>query len=318
LAQFANIHVIPPGQPHMKPSDLHVIAVLSNPVRFRSRADRARPFIEMVEASGATLHLGEATMGSRPYEVTQEGHPRHHQMIADHEVWQKEAMINAVAARLPRSARYIAWLDADIEFVRKDWVMETLHELQNHKVVQVFSHAVDLGPRHDVIHNHQGFAYRHFEHRQIPDNRYNPHMHPGYGWAWRREAWDAVGGMMDFPIAGAGDHHMACALIGHGRNSVPKDIHPNYMKLVLQWEARALEAVAGNIGFVSGTIFHHFHGHKADRKYVSRWDILKSNDYDPEVDVTRDSQGLWRLRGNKPKLRDDLKRYFRERNEDAR
>lgn len=302
----------------MKPSDLHVISVLSNPVRYQSRGNLARPFIDMMEASGATFWMGEARTGERDFEVTRADHPRHVQMRADHEVWQKEAMINAVARRLPESARYVMWLDADVEFVRKDWVMETLHELQNHKVVQCFSHAIDLGPRHEVLQQHVGFAFRHCEHRQVPDNRYNPHMHPGYGWAWRREAWDHVGGMMDFPIAGAGDHHMSCALIGYGKNSVPGDIHPNYMKAVLAWEARAKEAVAGDIGFVAGTILHAFHGHKADRKYASRWDILKRNAYDPEVDITRDSQGLIRLRGNKPGLRTDMKRYFRERNEDAR
>jgi hypothetical protein len=302
----------------MRPEQLHVISVLSNPVRYQSRGDLARPFIERIKAAGVTLWLGEAAHGERDYEVTCADDPRHVQMRTNHELWLKESMINAVAQRLPLSAKYIMWLDADVDFVRQDWAVETLHQLQNHPVVQVFSHAVDLGPHQEVIQQHTGFAHQFRRFNQQPNTAYSPHMHPGYGWAWRREAWDHVGGMLDFGICGAGDHHMSCALIGAGKNSVPGGLHPNYLKQVLQWEQRAAEVVKGDIGYVPGAILHYFHGHKADRKYQSRWDILKKSQYDPETDITRDSQGLLRLRGNKPGLRNDLQRYFRERNEDAR
>jgi flagellar basal body-associated protein FliL len=44
---------------------------------------------------------------------------------------------------------------------------------------------------------------------------------------------------------------------------------------------------------------------------------LIDNDFDPEVDIVKDANGLWKLAGNKPKLRDDLRKYFSQRNEDG-
>ena len=37
--------------------------------------------------------------------------------------------------------------------------------------------------------------------------------------------------------------------------------------------------------------------------------------FDPLVDIYKDHQGLWQLDDGKVKLRDDIIRYFRERNE---
>lgn len=302
----------------LQPSDLHVIAVISNPVRYKSRVRLFKEFEERMKKTGCTLWVVEAVFGERDHEVTDPDNPRHIQLRCDHEVWIKEAMINAAAARLPLSAKYIGWIDADVHHVREDWVMEVLHALQHHNVVQSFSHACDLDQHHAPMQQHRGFCFRHRTEGGRPDHHYNgPDMHPGYCWFWRRECWDAVGGMIDFAIAGAGDRHMAMALVGAGKHSVTPGLHPSYMRKVLEWEHRALESVKRNIGYVPGLLLHHFHGHKVDRRYHDRWQILQRNEFNPDRDITRDSQGMIRLRSEKHQLRDDLQRYFRERNEDA-
>ena len=61
----------------------------------------------------------------------------------------------------------------------------------------------------------------------------------------------------------------------------------------------------------------HWHGKIANRKYQDRPRILKRNHYDPLVDVSYDSQGVLQLTGQKPRLRDDLRAYFSDRNEDS-
>ena len=300
----------------MKPSDLHVITVYSNPVRYQSRprlhlANQAHQAV-----SGVTSWVVEATFGESPPMVTDSGNPRHIILRCDHEVWLKEAMINAAAARIPADAKYLMWMDGDIEFLRPDWAMESIEALQHYKVVQPFSHAIDLGPDGEVIEKHNGFAYE-YDRGNRPGKQYAPFMHPGFCWAWRRAGWNLVGGMIDRAICGAGDHHMALALIGEAERSLPGGIHPNYRKMVMDWQRLAGMHLQRDVGHVPGTILHHFHGWKADRKYQDRWSIVTGNDYDPEVDLIFDSFGMPRLAGNKSKLRDDLRRYFRGRMEDG-
>src|SRR6185436_9227486 len=132
-------------------------------------------------------------------------------------------------------------------------------------------------------------------------------------WAATREALDSVGGLFDEGILGASDHHMARALIGDATKAVPVEMHPNYHRLVKQWQARATEHIRGSYGAVGGTLLHHWHGRKADRQYGSRWQILVKHKFDPLADMYKDTQGLWRLHGHKPGLRDDIRRYFRSR-----
>jgi hypothetical protein len=68
---------------------------------------------------------------------------------------------------------------------------------------------------------------------------------------------------------------------------------------------------------VNGTILHYWHGKKADRQYNTRWQYLIKHQYDPLADLYHDSMGLIALTPHKPKLRQDIARYFRERNEDS-
>lgn len=300
----------------MTPDQLHVVSVISNPVRYKSRARLFTANQDHQAEARVTRWVIEAAFGDRPPEVADAGNPNHIIVRCDHELWLKEAMINAAAKRIPADAKYIMWQDADIEFVRPDWATETIQALQHYRVVQPFSHAIDLGPDGEVIDSHHGFAYEYERGSQPMDLKY-PFMHPGFCWAWRREAFDRMGGLIDRALCGAGDHHMALSLIGQGHKSLPGGIHPNYAAMVLDWQARAEQVVQRDIGHVPGTILHYFHGWKPDRQYQSRWSILTSEGYDPQVDVIMDSQGMLRLKGDKTGLRDKLRRYFRTRMEDG-
>jgi hypothetical protein len=313
----------------MQPSDLHVVSVCFNPQRFKSRYKHFYPYAERIEASGVQHWIGEAAFGERPFEVTEAGNPRHIQVRVKDELWIKEALINRVVQHLPLDWKYVMINDADIQFVREDWAMETLHQLQHFAVLQPWSDAVNLGPNMEIIRENgstgidRSFAACHQAgmpqgvYKGYPGYNKYPFFHPGYSWAYRREAWDGFGGMIDFAILGAADHHMACALIGKANNSMPTGLHPSYRKGVTEWEYRALRTVNKNLGHVPGTILHHFHGWKINRRYRERWDILKDNKYDPGRDIFYDYAAIPQLTTEKPQLRDDIRRYFRERQEDV-
>ena len=307
----------------MDPSRLHVISVISNPIRYESRTRLFREFLERQKAAGVTQWVVEATFGERAPSIVDPDDPHHIRVRCDHEIWIKENLINIGAQRLPADARYVAWVDGDITFERSDWAAETLEYLQHYDVVQPFSQAVDLGPQGEVLSVHNGFAYCHRQGDRLGPNNVpgghvygGPYWHSGYAWAWRMDAWNTVGGMIDRAILGAGDHHMACALIGKVEISVPGNIHPHYRAMCDAWQARASSWINGNIGYLPGSIRHHYHGRKEDRKYQSRWDVLTAAQFDPFRDIAHDRHGVLQWTTDKRGLIDGCRQYFRDRRED--
>jgi hypothetical protein len=295
---------------------------------------------------GAKLYVIEGAFGDRDFEVTDPANSRHIQIRTESELWHKENLINIAISRLPADWKYVAWIDGDIDFVRPDWIEETVHELQHHPVVQMFEDAIDMGPDHEIITLFKSFGYCYKNNlprkyttgdtivtseqaKKVKTLKFGPYSyyggsgsspgtywHPGYAWAATRDAINTMGGLFDMGIIGAGDHHMACCLIGEGEKSVPKGIHPNYRKSVLAWQERALR-LHKNIGYVKGTIYHFWHGKKRNRKYKERWTILIDNIFNPFTDIHKDWQGVWALYPGHEALRDQIREYFQSRNEDS-
>lgn len=298
---------------------LYVVTCVSNPVRYHSRYALYQDFAKRIDDTDAVLYTVEMAFGDRPFVVTGSANSQHIQLRSKTELWHKENMINLGIQRLPIDWEYVAWVDADITFTRPDWVEETLQQLQHYDMVQMFSHATDLSPEFEPMATHTGFVHNWYQ--GINDfgkyDKYSMYGHPGYAWAATRQALDAVGGLMDSAILGAADNHMAHGLIGEMARTHHPDVPGSYKRYILEWQDKALKHIKGNIGYVPGTINHFWHGAKVDRKYHDRWKIIIKHNYTPRKDTYHDSQGLLQLSGDKPKLRDDLRKYFRARFEDS-
>jgi hypothetical protein len=301
----------------------HVIAVVSNPVRYSSRYRLAREFMaRMALEKGIHFHVVELQTGARAFAITEAGNPYHVQLRTEDELWHKENLINLGIQNVARhwpDWQYVAWVDADVTFTRHDWVNETLQELQVNHWVQMFSQAVDLGPCNEALAIHQGFVYSYW-HKHADSPAQYLRWHSGFAWAATREAITGVGGLIDRAILGSGDKLMAMSLIGRGletTEALKKGVHPNYRAMIANWQDRAERYVKRDIGFVHGTILHSWHGRKKLRGYGNRSNILVKFQYDPQTDVYPDAQGVLRLEDHKIGLRDAIKHYFRSRLEDS-
>ena len=314
-------------------SKFYVIAVCSNPIRYNSRWRLFKQFEKHITDLGAKLLIVEQAFGRREFQLTSRENKMHLQVRTDQELWHKENMVNLginYLCQIDPDWQYVAWIDGDIQFQRQDIILETAQQLQHFHWVQMFSHAIDLGPNGEFLKSYNGFMWSYFNNRSSA-----PHgagyggyymddkqgfWHPGFAWAARRSAVDRVM-LLDKAILGAGDHHMALCLIGEGHRSVPGGVTAGYRDMVMNWQEMVTVNFKRNVGFVPGVITHNWHGKKANRKYIERWDILVKNKYNPTTDITRDSQGLYRLTIHDTerfiRLRDDIRRYFRERNEDS-
>jgi hypothetical protein len=308
--------------------DLYVIAVCANPIRYSTRYRLFRDFLAHMHDLNAQVLVVELAFGDRPFEVTDADNDLHLRLRTDQELWHKENLINLGINHLTRvrpNAKFVAWIDGDVQFQRRDIISETVEQLRHYYVVQMFSHAVDLGPQQQNLRSDTGFMYQYHQHGNTrPTDRSGDKgsWHPGYAWAARLDALNNLPGpLFDRAILGSGDHHMAKAFIGEAGLSVPQGISPGYRAQVETWGTLAEIHLRRNVGYVPGLITHHWHGDKTNRKYLERWDVLEKTQFDPTRDLTCDVQGLYRLADflddRSMHLRDLIRAYFRQRDEDS-
>jgi hypothetical protein len=329
---------------------LYVVATVYNPLRWKARWKHYERFAQHVIDSGAVLYTHEIAFGER--EPATDYAAEHgtkafcdfrESMIqanrwwvtrTDQELWFKENSINRMVSRLPNDWKYVAWVDADVHFLRPNWVGETIHQLQHYKFLQMFSQAQDLDPNYQVMGWRPSFMFAYLD-GTLAGLRKNSYYYYPYGkkglgawsglaWACTREAWDAVGGLMDFCITGAADWYMAWALVSKHPGDIlpviPKNSHPHFIEQILRWELMAHRGIRQNVGVMTGTVAHMFHGRKADRKYIDRSKLLSTWQFSPILDIRYDWQGLLQLNDDGSqrfvRMRDSIRKWARERNED--
>lgn len=316
-----NDHIVNHIHHHQLAGDntLHVIGVITNPMRYHSRLRLFREWYKAMEATpNVKVYVVEAAFGDRQHEVTEAGNPCHLQLRIYQEIWHKENLINlAVKRLLPHNWKYMCWSDCDVFQAHDSWALESIHQMQHYSVIQPWSDCIDLGFHGNILHHFQSFCYIHRlgVPKQCHPSQPYKYAHSGFMWACRRDFWEAVGGLLDWSILGSADHHCAFGLIGEIKNSIHDRMGENFKRLAKEWEHRAYRFTKGHLGFVKGRIEHRFHGKKASRKYRERWALLIENSFDPVNDLTYDPQGVITLTG-KPKLLQSCREYMVGRNED--
>lgn len=307
---------------------LHVVTAVSNPINYNSRYELYVEFAKRIKDAGAILWTVELAYGERSFVVTQKDNPFHLQLRSGGEdrkgnvLWSKENLLALMINRLPKEAKYICWCDADIQFARSDWPEEAIQLLQVHDIIQPWSFAQDLGPNGDPIDKkpQMSFCKAWFDGHDVvgkPESYSGGVGHPGYVWCIRRDAYDKLGGLIDWAPLGSSDRHMAFGLIDQVLKSVHPNIHPIYKKHLKIWQVNARHYLHRNIGYLPGLITHYWHGKKFQRYYNDRWSILVKNQFNPELDLKKDAQGLYHITERNWRLRHDIIKYFRARNEDS-
>lgn len=328
--------------PWAEAQTLHLVSVYANPMRYANRRMLANDFVDhMRRAPNVKLHMVEVAYGDRPFEFATG--PDDVALRTKDIVWHKENALNVGISRLPADWKYAAYMDCDFHVTRHDWALSAVHALQHWSWVQLFSGYTFMGPDHRPLRNWPGFAFAYRNYYKGDIDRHvaegvlgkTPASNgastddspmkgagvfgaPGGGWAFTRQAFDAVGGLLDVCILGAGDHYMALGLAGHSTRSTELQRHPSaYQDAILRWQERAKDKIQGSVSYIEAHATHGWHGDIEKRAYRTRWQILRDHDFDPNVDIVKDWQGLWQWRGNKPLLRDEVTQYFSSRSEDS-
>lgn len=316
-----------------------VITVISNSPRFKRRYELYQKFEAMCLGAQVNLVTVELVLGQRPFMVTSATNPNHVQLRSVEELWHKENMVNlgiSHARKLDSKIDKVAWIDCDIRPMRhpRDWFEETWQELQHYKFVQMYEEFMNLDSNSNPIGGiSPSFMSSYFKNnfngpnqkiKSPPTSFYSSGANkwfgpPGGAWAADISALNEIGMVPDKCIIGSGDWHLACALTESMNPKDPEITTSKYADYLFEIQNRCNRWIKKDVGVVRGGIFHDNHGPTVNRNYVGRKQILVEAQYDPNIDVKYDHQGLLQLETHSDRqirLRDQIRAYFKSRNED--
>lgn len=315
---------------HRRTQDLYVITTIFNPQRYKSRISLYKEFEERMLEAGVTLIVVEANLRHHHPEITERKSKKHHivHVDAECELWLKENLINIgieyLTGRFP-DWKYVAWIDADLAFVRPDWVKETKKLLHKYPIIQMFSHLVQLGKNYEQLHGHnlsfmEGWSRGLAIQNKKPSGedptkmRYGWCGAPGGAWAASRECIDRIFPLLDIGILGSGDFHMAAALMQYADMTLTYTYTDGYKYAIHEWQKK-VKWLCGNVGHMKGLILHYWHGAIKNRGYDVRWSFLVKHFYNPYLDLKKNKQGVYFI-PKKEALIADIQKYFQSRKED--
>jgi hypothetical protein len=223
-------------------------------------------------------------------------------------LWQKEAALNWIVPQLPPQFEYVAWIDADLQFLNAEWPRETVAALQRFPVVQLFEQVHYLNPQGRLTHTIPSWA-------SVQRKQLRCHGAPGGAWAAHRSLLEQHR-LYDRNVVGGGDSQFTDALIGQWNGYLTTVSPPAMNDDFRSWGKPLWRSVLGQFGLVSGDVVHWYHGSRENRRYAQRTSILTDFDFDPTRDLRLADNGLLEWTCEKPGLISAVTRYFHQRLED--
>lgn len=205
-------------------------------------------------------------------------------------LWHKEALLNGLIKNLPQEFKYVFWVDADVIFTNKNWMVDAVAELQpsKNRMVQLFEYCIHLDQdetkpsfvveyerpvvdepkrRHPKMWRSFGanFATTNYS----DDENYDRHGHVGFAWGVRRSVVDAMP-LYDKALIGGADHIMAHAAAGHINHKCICKSFTDDIDAINKWSEQFRRVVGERLGYVKGDLYHIWHGDVAKRQYLKR------------------------------------------------
>lgn len=224
-------------------------------------------------------------------------------------LWHKESLLNKAISELPKKYKYVFWVDADVIFTNKNWLVEGVKELREKNIIQPFQFCVHL----DKDEYEPSFNYNFEKGWVSTENRhpkmwssfcanhsingylasgsenYDKHGHVGFAWGARREILDVIP-LYDRALIGGADHVIAHAAAGHINHKCIQKSFTDNLDEVNEWSRKFYKLVNGKIGYVKGDLFHIWHGDIEKRQYLKR-----IQDFTPKTKkiTKKDENGLY-------------------------
>lgn len=204
-------------------------------------------------------------------------------------LWHKESLLNKIVSELPQEFKYVFWLDTDVIFTNKKWLLDSVESLQTNNIMQPFEYCVHLDqdqtePSFDLDFERtyvgdpktrhskmwRSFCANHNTSSDLScDVNYDKHGHVGFAWGARREVLDIMP-LYDKALIGGADHIMAHAAAGQINHSCITKSFTDDIDAVNAWSRLFYLVVNEKIGYAKGDLYHIWHGDLVKRQYLKR------------------------------------------------
>lgn len=230
---------------------------------------------------------------------------------AKHLMWQKERLLNIALKILPESAKYVAWVDADVLFVDDKWIKKTQDMLRRYNIVQLFSEVRYLmSDQTSKVRQEISYSYSEgtpldltgykaprstsyvADIRNRPNAPNREDLRMGLAWASKREVMEKVM-FPEFCVVGGGDKIMLQAIMPSympNKDSVYHHSSSIQRRETIGYQKTLSNAVGGedNVGYLETVILHLFHGKRKDRYYIAREKLLRDIKFNTEKHLIKE------------------------------
>lgn len=203
-------------------------------------------------------------------------------------LWHKESLLNGIIKTLPKKFKYVFWLDTDVLFTNKDWLVQGVEELKYNNIIQPFEYCVHLNEgevspsfnineeklfasepskRHPNIW--RSFCANNKTNDLSGDINYDKHGHVGFAWGAKRSVLDIMP-LYDKALIGGADHIIAHAAAGQINHSCLQKSFTEDIDAINDWSEDFEKLINGKISYVKGDLYHIWHGDISKRQYLKR------------------------------------------------
>jgi len=294
---------------------LNVITTVSNPCDYKNRYQLAENFIKYMSSNPLVdLYVVELAYScNNKYVLNLD--KKYLKLYCDTPMWHKENLINiCVEKLLPKDWKNFAWIDADVEFLNKDWANVTLDYLKNFDVLQMFSFCHDLDENSKAKKTYSSLCQNYCLYEK---GRALPDAIAGFAWAINREFYDKIGGLFEYGIIGGADLLMYNCFSSEFSRDVLSPyffLNNEFKKTFLDYYEKCKNC---KLGYLPLLLKHYFHGDRKNRKYSQRMNILSKYNFSLSF-LEKDDNGILIKSSQFPEnLDNEFLNYFLERKEDS-
>lgn len=297
----------------MANNKLWCLTTYFNPAKYKSRLRNHLLFTQNLKHNLLTIELA---FGDEPFSLEDSVKLR-----ANSVLWQKERMLNYALSLLPPTCEYIAWIDGDV-ILPDNWVDLAISEFEKgYEVLQLFEQVKHLPPNETSysgtdIMTERGLVW---QSKTYPDflslRKKNKILYATTGFAWAAKRSIFSSGFYDKHVLGANDNLIidCCLNTFELHHYYKAGLGTLLLDDMLKW---ANTFGSHPVNYLPITIYHLFHGHKKNRGYLTREDIVKKYNYDPSKDIKLVGD-VYEWATDKKEFHEEVKNYFSNRQEDS-